>query len=475
MEIEKPPEKLKKELEKHNQGHLLAFWDKLDAEGRGRLIAQIEYLDFSRIDQWSQFAAAGTAKAATGGNLEPPAYFPAVASGSEQAEKYEPARRLGRRLISEGKIAAFLVAGGVGTRLGFDGPKGDFPISPVRHKTLFRLFAEQIMAAGRKYGCKCRWYVMTSPANDTQTRRIFESNHYFGLPPGDVFIFVQGTMPAFNLQGRILLADRDRIARSPDGHGGSLKAVYSQGALDDMKEHGMEIISYFQVDNPLVNIFDPLFIGLHRMEGSRMSSKAVKKTDPKEKVGNFCLSNGAVAVIEYSDLPDELAVRRRKDGSLAFGLGSIAIHMIDVDFIAELNAGGFSLPLHRAVKKIPHVDGSGRFVEPEAPNGVKLESFVFDALPLAGSSIILETLRGEEFAPVKNAAGSDSPATSRDLMVERAAAWLESAEVAVPRKADGSADCVVEIAADFALEKDDVKAKKDRISPIGRGEKVYLE
>jgi len=377
-------------------------------------------------------------------------------------------------LISAGKVAAFVVAGGQGTRLGFDGPKGDFPISPVINKTLFQIFAETIDAVSEKYQTTCPWYIMTSPLNRTETGKIFERNSYYGLRRENVFIFEQGTLPNFSLDGKILLADKANIACSPDGHGGSLKALFKSGALEDMKRRGVEFISYFQVDNPLVNIFDPLFIGLHAIDQAEMSSKAVVKSQPKEKVGNFCLVDGKVTVIEYSDLPDELAERRNPDGSLFFQLGSIAIHIINRTFVEKLNAGGFSLPLHRAVKKITHIDQNGRPVKPAEPNAVKLETLVFDALPLVSKSVILQTLRSEEFAPVKNAAGADSAKTARQMMAARTAGWLESAGLTIPKKSDGSPDCVIEIAPGFAVEKDDIKAKLSRVPQIKPGAKLYL-
>jgi UDP-N-acetylglucosamine/UDP-N-acetylgalactosamine diphosphorylase len=377
-------------------------------------------------------------------------------------------------LISRGKVAALTVAGGQGTRLGFDGPKGNFPISPVRHKTLFRIFAETIRAVAQRYGATCPWYVMTSPMNHTQTVGIFRADNYYGLDAKDIFIFQQGTLPNFAFDGRILLEDKARIARSPDGHGGCIRALARSGALADMKRRGVEFISYWQVDNPLVKLFDPLFIGLHALAGAEMSSKAVIKNEPKEKVGNFCLIDGKVTVIEYSDLPDELAERRRPDGSLVFELGSIAIHIISTGFVEKLNTEGHSLPLHRAVKKIAHVDLQGHRVEPKQPNGIKLESFIFDALPVARESIILQISRTEQFAPVKNAAGEDSVEVTRRMMVERAAAWLESAGVTVPRQPDGSVDCLLEIAPSFALDQADVPAKRDQIPPLKPGDKLYL-
>jgi UDP-N-acetylglucosamine/UDP-N-acetylgalactosamine diphosphorylase len=241
-----------------------------------------------------------------------------------------------------------------------------------------------------------------------------------------------------------------------------------------MKRRGVEYISYWQVDNPLVNLFDPLFIGLHALDEAQMSSKAVIKNAPKEKVGNFCLLDGKVTVIEYSDLPDELAEKCDADGSLMFRLGSIAIHIISTGFVEKLSGHGASLPLHRAVKKIPHINLQGRPVDPAEPNGVKLEAFIFDALPMADNSIILEIERSDQFAPTKNATGVDSAESTRVMMVERAAQWLESAGVSVPRKPDGSVDCLIEMAPSFALEPEDVKAKRDQIAPIRPGDTVYL-
>lgn len=466
-------EHTQKLLKTHNQSHLLAFWEQLSPAQRQNLLVQIEKLDFLEINGWVAKYVKKTAVSAISADFSPPPFYH-FNPGPEQKRKYAQAIELGRELVSAGKVAAFVVAGGQGTRLGFDGPKGDFPISPVKNKTLFEIFAEIIASVSERRQTVCPWYIMTSPLNHAETKEIFRLNSYYGLDEKDVFIFQQGTLPNFGFDGKILLADKDNIACSPDGHGGSLKAMYKSGALEDMKRRGVEFISYFQVDNPLINIFDPLFIGLHALDKAEMSSKAVIKSEPKEKVGNFCMVDGKITIIEYSDLPDEFAEKRSPDGSLAFKLGNIAIHIINRTFVEKLNSAGFVLPLHRAVKEISHIDLQGNFVEPDRPNGVKLEGFVFDALPLASKSIILETLRSEEFAPVKNAAGIDSVESAREMIVARGAAWLESAGAAVPRKPDGSVDCLIEIAPSFALEKDDVKIKLNKIPKIKPKDRIYL-
>lgn len=465
---------VKKMLQRHSQKHLLAFWKGLEPGQRDDLLAQLDPLDWSKIDEWVAKYVKKTPPVAMPAELEPPEFYDSEPADARQQERCDKAIELGKKLISGGKTAAFVVAGGQGTRLGFPGPKGNLPISPVKNKTLFRIFAETIAAVSDKYGTTCPWYVMTSPLNHYETMEIFRKNHYFGLDSDNIFLFQQGTLPNFGFDGKILLAEKAKIATSPDGHGGSLKALYQSGAVHDMKKRGIEYISYWQVDNPLINIFDPLFIGLHALDGAEMSSKTVKKTGPFEKVGNFCVADGKLTVIEYSDLPDALAQKENPDGSLVFQLGSIAIHIINTAFVEKLNAKGFSLPIHRAVKKTPYIDSQGKRVEPDEPNGVKLETFVFDALPLAENSIILETIREEEFAPTKNATGTDSIESTKQMMIDRAAHWLESAGVEIPKKTDGSPNCTLEIAPNFAICKEEIAEKLDQIPEIHPGEEIYL-
>ena len=462
-------EQIKQLLTEHGQSHLLMFWDQLDSDQKQKLLEQIQDLNFIKIDRWiDQFIKNYQPHTLSNNFTQAPSYKPADA---EKARKYAEATELGKKLISDGKVAAFVVAGGQGTRLGFDGPKGNFPISPVKKKTLFQIFAETIAAVSKKYRTICPWYVMTSPLNYSQTVKVFERNNYYGLGKDNVFIFQQGVLPNFSKDGKILLAEKSKISSSPDGHGGSLKALNRSGALKDMRKRGVEYISYWQVDNSLINIFDPLFIGLHVLDEAEMSSKALVKTGPKEKIGNFCLIDGKVNVIEYSDMPDHLAEKQNPDGSLVFELGSIAIHIINREFVEKLTVDDLSLPLHRAEKKISRIDEKGNPVESE---GIKLETFVFDALPLASKSIILQTLRDQEFAPAKNAIGVDSAESARQMNIDRAAGWLESAGVAIPRKTDGSVDCLIEIAPSFALNSEEVKTKLAQIPQIKLGDEIYL-
>jgi UDP-N-acetylglucosamine/UDP-N-acetylgalactosamine diphosphorylase len=328
---------------------------------------------------------------------------------------------------------------------------------------------------------------MTSPLNHEATLAFFAQHRYFGLPEDDVMFFPQGVMPSLEMgTGRVLLAAQDEPATNPDGHGGALKALFTSGAIDEMRERGVRHISYFQVDNPMVRVVDPVFLGLHAEapdSSGEMSSKMVTKASADEKVGVFCSWGDArhaggtrrTGIIEYSDMPAALVKQTNADGSLRFNAGSIAVHALSVDFVARLNTDtNFELPYHRAEKKVPFVDlKTGQLVNPEKPNAVKLERFVFDALPLCGASIVYETDRNEEFAPIKNATGVDSVESSKRLQSERAARWLEAAGVKVPRKPDGTLDCVLELSAMTALDAEDV-AKAKLPSEIARGATLAL-
>jgi UDP-N-acetylglucosamine/UDP-N-acetylgalactosamine diphosphorylase len=300
---------------------------------------------------------------------------------------------------------------------------------------------------------------MTSDVNDSATRAFFQRHNHFGFDPDLIRFFQQGMMPAFSMDGKLLLSDIDSLALSPDGHGGSLRALARSGALVDMKARGIEHLSYFQVDNPLVQCIDPLFLGLHDLAASGMSSKTVTKAGPGEKVGNFVVGDGVVQVIEYSDLPEAMAKQTNPDGSLRFSYGSIAIHALTVSFIERLNSGGpVRMPWHRAEKKVPALDERGQLVKPDKPNAVKLEQFVFDAIPLAANPLVFITDRAEEFSPVKNAEGADSPTTCRRDQIRRAAKWLAACGIEIPR--DGNEpDATLEISPLFAVTSEQLLAR----------------
>jgi len=473
-------EQIRSRLRAAGQEHLLHFHDELDAMRRERLLTRLTGLQIERLPDLVERFVRNKPTFEPPANLSPAPYYPADPDSPKRSWDRATYRQAGERLVRNGKVAVLTVAGGQGTRLGFDGPKGCFPIGPVTDKPLFQVLAEQILAARRRYDAPVHWCVMTSPHNRDQTERFFRERDWFGLGRQGVTFFDQGVMPSLEMRsGRVLLADTDEPATNPDGHGGSLKALHQSGALEQLRTQGVEHISYVQVDNPLVQAIDPVFLGLHVSapdSSAEMSSKMVAKTEPSEKVGVFCLADGRLRVIEYSDLPDELSQQRDERGELRFNAGSPAIHAISLDFIARLNEGaeGFALPLHRAEKKVAHIDlETGRRIEPDEPNAVKLESFVFDAIPLCDKPLILETLREEEFAPVKNAQGKDSPQTSRLAQIRRAARWLEQAGAAIPRRDDGEPDCVLEISPLTASEPADLRNKSIPKS-IEPGERLAL-
>jgi UDP-N-acetylglucosamine/UDP-N-acetylgalactosamine diphosphorylase len=451
---------LRTKLSAIHQAGVLRFWNELSPVARQNLGDQIKRLDLEQLAKIIETQVKVKATIPLPKDIGPVKPYPRLAKDAETKELYAKATARGKELLAQGKVAAFLVAGGQGTRLGYEGPKGEYPVTPVKNKPLFQVFAEQLLAHSRDSGKPIPWYVMTSDANDSATRAFFTRHGHFGYAPGDVFFFQQGMLPAFAPNGEMLLGDKDSLALSPDGHGGSLRALEKSGAIADMKKRGIEHLSYFQVDNPIVHCIDPLFLGLHDLTGSEMSSKTTPKSGALEKVGNFCIADGKLQVIEYSDLPESLAVQTNADGSLKFNAGSIAIHALRVSFIERLNSGGeLHLPWHRAEKKVPYVDHHGQLIKPDKPNAVKLEQFVFDAIPLAANPIVVTTDRAEEFSPVKNAEGGDSPATCRRDQIRRHAKWLTAAGVRVPMRSDGEPDCTIEISPLFATGPEQLKTR----------------
>jgi UDP-N-acetylglucosamine/UDP-N-acetylgalactosamine diphosphorylase len=465
---------IRRMLKAHGQEHLLRFYAELTDPQRKTLLDQLAGVDFPRLAEAIDKYVLRREVVSLPTSIEPPPIVPAQPTGA-MAEECAKARKRGSALLAEGKVAAFVVAGGQGTRLGLNGPKGCFEVTPITHKPLFQVFAQQILAAGQRAKSPVPWYVMTSHANDVDTRAFFRRHNFFGLNPKDVFFFVQGMLPAVSFDGKCLLAGKDKLAMCPDGHGGSLLALRRGGALDDMARRGVELISYFQIDNPLVRCLDPLFLGLHDLRRAEMSAKCLPKRDPMEKLGNFCVVDGKVTVIEYSDMPEDLARACTSDGRLRFSAGSIAIHVLSRSFVERLTAGGdCHLPLHRADKAVSCVDPDGQIVKSDKPNAAKLEMFVFDAMPLAERTVILETTRREEFSPVKNADGQDSALTCLHDQVRRAAAWLEAAGIAVPRDADGQVVAAIEISPLFADSAEELAKKVDRGLAISTGQNVYL-
>lgn len=449
------------------QGQVFRFWEQLDEPARAQLLAQAAEIDLAEVARLHRDLV--LAKAGPGmdfSRLQPPVVERLPGNGGDAA-LWAKARAHGEEALRAGRVAAFTVAGGQGTRLGYDGPKGTFAVTPVKGKSLFRVFAEKLLAAGRRHGRPLHWFIMTSHANHAQTEDYFREHRFFGLDAGRVHFFRQGRMPAVDFAGKILLEGRADIALSPDGHGGSLRALLRSGALDLLQAEGVTTLSYFQVDNPLVRCVDPAFIGFHLLRRSEMSSKMVTKAYPEEKVGHFASYEGRLCVVEYSDLPMERQRERLPDGRLRFDAGNIAVHLLDRDFVRRMAAGGpgVELPFHRADKKIPCLDEAGALLRPEKPNGVKFEMFVFDAIPHARNALVVETARAEEFSPVKNAGGADSPRTAREDQLRQSARWLRAAGAEVPADATGLPRAALEISPLFGDDAATVSASWSRLDP----------
>ncbi len=444
-------------FQRAGQAQVFAFYDRLAPEAQQRLLdeaAEVDLAEVARLDRTLVAKTDGAAGVDLAG-LAPAPYEKRPEHGGDAAD-WARAKAAGEAALRAGRVAAFTVAGGQGTRLGYDGPKGTFPVTPLRQKPLFQVFAEKIRAAGVRYGRPLHWFIMTSHANHAATEAFFASNAHFGLDRARVHFFRQGRMPAIDFNGKIMLETPGSLALSPDGHGGSLRALDRSGALDLMKREGIDTLSYFQVDNPLVRCIDPACLGWHVLRGSEMTSKMVPKAYAEEKVGHFCTQAGRSVVVEYSDLP--MAMQRETDanGRLRYLAGSIAIHVLDREFVRRMAAGaeGAALPFHRADKKIPTVDAAGAAVKPAQANGVKFEMFVFDALPFARNPVIIETLRADDFSPVKNAEGRDSPPTCRDDQLRQFARWLTANGAAVATDPSGRPAVTFEVSPLFGYDED---------------------
>lgn len=419
-------------LEPHGQAHLLRFWDQLDHDQREQLARQLRELDLDELQGLIRGEDQAVDFAELARRAEPPPAVRADGSGADWTP--QQARATGEEALRDGRVAVLIVAGGQGTRLGFDHPKGMFPIGPVSQRTLFQCFSDRLQAVGARYGQQLPLLLMTSPATHEPTLDYLRQTDHLGLPPDQVHVFEQGTMPAVDAEsGELLLAAPDSLALSPDGHGGTVKALSKSGLLERLRNLGVTQLFYAQVDNPLVPLADPEILGHHLRYGSEMTTLVVRKRYPSERVGNAVQIDGQAMIIEYSDLPAEAAELRDADGELKLWAGNIAVHVFNVDFLQQMAERSDSLPFHRAHKKVPFVDQTGRQVAPEQPNATKFERFIFDLLPRAERPFFVEGNAAEVFAPVKNADGAaaDTPAAAREQISALHTRWLREAGVRV--------------------------------------------
>lgn len=444
---------LETELINAGQAHLIQHLSKLDGAGRARLIKQLEEVDLAQLSKLTAGQDDSPDWAALARRAKEP---PAVRLGQQHAVfTVAQALEAGEKALRAGQVGVILVAGGQGTRLGFDYPKGMFIIGPISGRSLFQMHVDRLLAVMQRYRISIPLYLMTSPATDAQTREYFAKTARCGLKEDQLNIFCQGVMPAVEAtSGRLLLSEPDELVLSPDGHGGLVSALQKNGCLADAKRRGIKYFYYAQVDNPLAQLADPILIGYHILSGSQMTTQVVQKRFAKERVGNVVEVDGKVQIIEYSDLPDSAAEATNADGSLKFWAGNIAIHLFDREFIESVTSSADGLPFHRALKAIPCLE-DGKLIKPDKPNGIKFERFVFDLLPLAKCPIVVEAAATEVFAPVKNADGAavDTPALAKAAISNLHRSWLEQAGVEVAPKA------CVEIHPSWALDAAEVAKK----------------
>lgn len=466
------PESIAGSLNRFKQQHVLRWWSELSEAERSGLVDQLQTIDFARLDQLvrtqleSLDDSAADSPEARARRAQPPAEIVRLPHSSADQKVWQQAREQGEQLLRDGAVGAVLVAGGQGTRLGYDSPKGVFPIGPVSGASLFQLLCEQIRARSLRCGATIPFYIMTSEATHEETGAFLREHEFFGLEPDAIKLFQQGNMPAVDEEGRLLLAEKARLATSPDGHGGFLRALDRAELLDDMQRRGIRYLHYFQVDNPTTIVCDPTFIGFHALHKAEVSVKVVAKRDASEKLGVVVQCDGRTQIIEYSDLPEDVADRRTDAGELELWAGSTAIHVFSRDFLEQIVADDRSLPFHVAHKAVPHLDDSGNRIEPDAPNAWKFERFIFDTLPLAERVLVVETDRDREFHPVKNREGQDSPDTCRAALQKLHRGWLKQAGVAIPTEVP------VEITPLFALDEDELQTR-DLPAPPFSGP-VYL-
>lgn len=398
----------KQMLQKYGQEHLLNSFNSLSKEKQSELLDAILTTNFKQMQELYE-----TTKMTTNFEnvkLEPISHVTKAELSQEELEKYTS---LGENAIKAGKLAVVTMAGGQGTRLGHNGPKGTYDLGLDSHKSIFEILCDTMKEACEKYHVTIPWYLMTSDANNEDTMQFFKDHNYFGYPKEAVSFFIQGKLPTIDTQGKILLDENGMMKQAADGHGGIFEAMRKNGVLYDMKEKGIEWVYIGGVDNVLAKMVDPVLTGLAISEGTLMAGKSVVKANPKEKVGVFCKKDNRPNVIEYTEISDELAERTDEKGELLYGESHILCNQFHLSALEQISTN--KLPYHVAFKKASYLNDKGEVVEPTEPNAYKFEAFLFDAFSTVDDMSILRVKREDEFAPVKNAEGVDSPETARAL------------------------------------------------------------
>ena len=403
-------EEIKALLKKYNQEHLLNQYEKLDDNNKKRLLQEIQNIDFELISNLYKNTKKEEKKSKD--EITPIEYLDKY----KLNDKYKYYESIGKKAIKDGKLVAVTMAGGQGTRLGHNGPKGTYDIGLDSHKSLFELLADRLKEDGKKYDVTIPWFIMTSKENNNATIEFFEKHKYFGFQKDkNIFFFTQGELPMIDTEGKILIGEDGCIKLAADGHGGIYESLVKSGMIKKMKEIGAEWVFIGGVDNCLVKMVDPVLMGIAIDKKVTVACKSVVKDNPHEKVGVFCKRNGKPNVIEYTEITEEMAEATDKDGELLYGESHILCNLFSVNAIERMGAN--PLPYHVAYKKAKYIDKNGNLVVPDSPNAYKFEAFLFDAFGTVDEMAILRVKREEEFAPVKNAdsAGVDCPKTAREL------------------------------------------------------------
>ena len=396
-------------LKKYSQEHVLKYLPYLTQEEQKGLEEQILNIDFEQLKQLYESTKHKH-------NIEEKIieHIPYTDKTKLPIERKKQLEDVGRKVISSGKYAVIIMAGGQGTRLGHLGPKGTYRLNTINGpKYIFEIIIDTLKEAQKEYGITIPWYIMTSRENQNDTIAFLEENEYFGYDKAKVKFFMQGELPLLNTEGKVILDKDKKIKEAADGNGGIYEAIVRNGILEDLKKQEIEWIFVSGIDNILSNFVDPLLVGLSIEENQKIASKSVAKTNPKEKVGVFCKMNGKPKVIEYIELPEEMAEERDENGELMYGEVNIGTYLFNRSVLENL--ADIKLPYHVAFKKSGYLNEKGEYIEPEEPNVYKFEAFIFDAFTRYDNMTILRVKREEEFAPVKNRTGNDSPETATAL------------------------------------------------------------
>lgn len=391
--------------EDDNQKYIKAMMEKNTTEQNEKLTKRLEEIDFSVLEHIERKETVN----------ERGVFAPLDAvEVSEIEARGDEFKELGLKAIREGKVGAVLLAGGQGTRLGLDRPKGTLNIGVAKELYLFEQLLRNLMDVTDEAGVYVPLYIMTSNINNADTTAFFEEHDYFGYPKDYVKFFVQEMVPACDYEGRIYMESQTEVAMSPNGNGGWFSSMVNAGLLSDIKERGIEWINVFAVDNCLQRIVDPMFVGATIAYGCESGAKVVRKAAPDERVGVLCTEDGKPSIAEYYEMTEEMATARKENGDLKYGFGVILNYLFSEKKLEQI--ADARMPIHVVEKKIPYMDVDGTFVKPEQPNGYKFETLVLDMVHMMDDCIPYEVVREREFAPIKNLHGVDSLDSARELM-----------------------------------------------------------